>query len=175
MGRGVEKDALGTYGNATSQASGAYGVLAPQLTQMATNPQGFTSQEKANMLTSSAQSVGGSLAGATGYGNLAAARTNNAGGYTAAVGDAARQSMVQQSNNALGVDVQDAALKRQQQQFGLSGLGNIYSGGNSAALGALGAANTASAQTQSNIMGWTNLGVGLAMGAPGAIKGYQNL
>lgn len=172
MGRGVERNALGSYGNATSQAGAAYGTLSPQLTQMATNPTGFTPTEKANQLTSSAQSLGGSVAGAQGYGNLQAARTNNIGGYTGALDDAARQAQVVNSQNALGVDTQDAALKRQQQQFGLAGLGHIYSGASQDALGALGQANEASRQVGAANQGWTQLGLSV-LGAGQGAQGWK--
>ena len=143
MPKGVEKDALGGYGTASGQANNAYNVAAPIYTQMATNPQGYTPQQNANMLTASAQSLGGANASAVGEGALMAARTNNAGGYQGAVDDAMRNAQAQQSENALGIENKSALLARQQQQEGLAGLGSIYSDANSTARGYLGEADQA--------------------------------
>lgn len=120
------------------------------------------------MLTAGGQSVGGSVAGAVGQGALSAARTNNAGGYTAALDDSASQGIDKNADIALGVQNQDAQIARQNQQFGLQGLSNIYSGASGRQLDALNTANTASAQTQGAIMGWTKLGLqGAAAGFGG--------
>jgi len=170
VGRGIEKDSLNTYGNATGQSANAYGTLAPQLNSMVTNPMGYTPTQKANMLTSSSQSIGGSVAGAVGEGNLEAARTNNAGGYSAALDASARQGQVQNSVNALGVQNADAQLAHQNQLFGLHGLDDIYHGANSTALGALGQATNASNNTNANTMGWTKMGLNL-LGTPGQFAG----
>jgi hypothetical protein len=140
---GVKGDALASYGTGTAQANQAYGTANPIYTQMATNPQGYTPQEKANMVTQGAQSLGGSQAGAVGQANLMAARTGNVGGYAPAIDASARGSMRQQSDNTLGVDTQDAALKRAQQSQGLSGLNGIYQTGDQTAMQSLGAANNA--------------------------------
>lgn len=137
MPKGVEKDALGSYGTAQNQANSAYGVAAPIYQQMAQRPQGYTPQEMANQTTASLQSLGGSNSAAVGEGALASARTNNAGGYQAAIDDAARQSGAQQSENVLGIQNQSDALARQQQAEGLEGLSGIYSNANQTGQGYL--------------------------------------
>jgi hypothetical protein len=139
----VEKAALGSYGAATGQATNAYNIANPIYAQEATNPQGFTPQQKADMLTASNGALGGSNSAAVGQGALLAARTNNAGGADAAIADAARAAGAQQSQNALGVDNQSAMLARQQQQQGLAGLNGIYADANGAAQGYLGTAEQA--------------------------------
>lgn len=145
MPKGVEQNALGAAGTAQGQSNNAYNVANPIYTQMATNPQGYTPQQQANMETASAQSLGGSNASAVGSGALQSARTNNAGGYQAAVDDAARSAGATQSQNTLGILNQSAALQRQQQQQGLQGLGNIYGDANKTGEGYLNEANQAAA------------------------------
>jgi hypothetical protein len=143
---GVEKDALGASGTATAQGGAAYGTIAPVLSTMATSPMGYSPADMAAMKTSSIQSTGGSTAGAVGEGGLEAARTGNAGGSTAAVDDAARSGLVQNSVNALGVDTANANLKQEQQKEGLTGLGQIYSDANRTNVDALNTALAAKAQ-----------------------------
>jgi hypothetical protein len=134
---------------------------------MATAPTGDTPQERANMLTRSGQTLGGGNAAIVGQGNLMTARTGNAGGYQAVADSAARTSMAQQSDNTLGIDERDAALKRQQQLEGLSGLNSIYSGANRTSTDYLNIANTAAANNP-----WLKLAQG-AMSAGGqAAAGY---
>ncbi len=155
---GVEKDALGASGTATAQGSAAYGTAAPVLNTMATNPMGYSPADLAAMKTSSIQSTGGATAGAVGQGGLEAARTNNAGGSTAAIDDAARSGQVQNSVNALGVDTANANLKQQQQQEGLRGLGQIYDGANRTNIDALNTALGAKAQNPWAQYGMKTLG-----------------
>lgn len=142
-GSGVEKDALGGYGTASGQSGNAFNVANPIYTRMATNPTGYTPQQKADMLTASADSLGGSNASAVGQGALLAARTNNAGGYQGAVDDAFRNAQQQQSENALGVENKSALLAREQQEQGLAGLSGEYADANSTARGYLDTAEKA--------------------------------
>lgn len=127
--QGAAKKNAGTAGDvATGYGSTAAGIgssLIPGLEREATNPTGFTPVQKNNMLVASQEGVGGANSGIVGQGNLAAARTRNAGGFTRALDEAARQKGRQLSTNALGVQNEDArvALQRQQDaQHQLSGL-----------------------------------------------------
>jgi hypothetical protein len=164
MPKGIEGNALAGAGTAQSQAGAAYGTVNPIYTSMATSPQGYTPQEKANMITQSGQSLGGGNAAVVGQGALQTARTGNAGGAGIVADDAARASMAQQSTNTLGVDAQDAALKRQQQQIGLNGLNSIYAGANGTANSYLNTANTAAANNP-----WLKLATaGIAAGGQAA-------
>jgi hypothetical protein len=158
-GSGVKGDALGSYGTATGQADNAFGIAAPIYGQMARKPQGYMPQEMADRITASNQTLGGSNAAAVGEGALASARTNNAGGYQAAIDDAARTSGATQSENVLGVMNQSDALKRQQQEEGLSGLSNIYGTASKTGMGYLDLAN------QAKPTFWQNLGTAAAKGA----------
>ena len=156
-GSGVKKDAFQNSGtgqnlsnNLTSQASNVYGSLEPTLQAEAAHPMGFTPQAKAAMNTAGQQSAGGSAAGAIGQGRLYAARTHNAGGAKAAIGEGVRNAGQNLSNTAVGTEVANANLQNQQQQAGLRGLQGLYGtelGEGENALGlsnqALGVANNA--------------------------------
>jgi hypothetical protein len=151
-GSGVKADAFGSYGTATGQANNAFNVANPVYTQMATHPTGYTPQEIANQQTASNQTLGGANSAAVGEGALASARTNNAGGYQAAIDDAARNAGATQSQNNLGILNRSADLQRQQQEEGLHGLSGEYGTGSQIGLGYLNAANNAKPTF------WQNLG-----------------
>lgn len=140
---GVKKDALAISGNSSNLANGAASTINPIYTQEATSPTGYTPEQKANMLTASSQSLGGGVASQVGQGNLMAARTNNIGGYSANADAAARNAGVQQSQNALGVENDNAQLMEKQKQEGLAGLNGIYDTGTGASISALNTANQA--------------------------------
>src|SRR5882757_764929 len=153
---GVKKDALANSGTANAMSSdlygnsqAAYGTLAPQLQAEITNPQGYTPAEKAAQKTAAQQSTGGSMSGAVGQGALQSARTRNAGGSAAAIGQSARTAGQNLSNAALQTETNDANLKQANRQAGLTGMQQLYGttlGGSENALGlsnqALGVANS---------------------------------
>lgn len=150
MGKGANKQLLNNSGtaqsnSATAQTSGT-GVnnfLTPQLEAEASNPEGYTPQQLAYMNTASQQSLGGGASATTGTANLTAARTRNAGGFSGAVGDADRSAEKQISQNALGIQTQQANLQQAQRQQALSALQQLYGVDESTALGYLNSSNTA--------------------------------
>jgi hypothetical protein len=170
MARGVTKDALANAGTANNLSTGfennansLYGALAPQLEQEATNPQGYAPKDLAAMNTAVQQSTGGSTAGAVGQGDLAAARTRNAGAYAPALDASAQAGNRQNSEEALGVQAENANLKQKQQQAGLAGEQSLYGtnvGAGNEALGlsnnALGVAVNADNATTSAMNDWIN-------------------
>lgn len=164
-GSGVKGDALNNYGQATGQANNAYNIAAPIYGQMATNPTGYTAQQKANLTTASNQTLGGANSAAAGEGALASARTNNAGGYQAAIDDAARGASAQQSQNNLDIENQNVNLQNEHQQEGLEGLSGIYNTGSQTGLGYLNLANNAKPTF------WQNLGSQAASDALDLITG----
>lgn len=170
MPAGIKADALTNAGRGIAQQTAAgnlqarYGGLAgntwstlfPTLRQNLTNPQGFGKDLNA-INTANQQSIGGSVAGAVGQGNLQAARTGNAGGFAPALDEAARSGARQMSQNALGVQEQNAYLKNQQQQQAINALGNLYGENTNATLRALGLGNEA--------LGESNNALSVATGA----------
>lgn len=150
MPKGVAKDALSNSGTAntlgnqlTANASNLYGSLAPELEAEAAHPAGYTPQQKALMNTAAQQSAGGSTAGAIGQGALYAARTRNAGGAKAAIGQGVRGAGQNLSNAAVGTELSNANLQQRQQQAGMSGLESLYGTDIGAGENALGLSNNA--------------------------------
>ena len=140
---GVKQDAMVNSDQANNRAAGAFSTLNPLYTSMATNPQGYTPQQKANLLTAGAQGLGGGVAAATGQNALYAARTGNVGGDALALDDATRQAGVTQSNVDLGVQNQDAQLQQQNRNIGLQGLNGLYNTNEQAGYNYLNLANNA--------------------------------
>ena len=164
-----------------SAASSTGSTLTPLLTQLATHPQGYSPSDLASMNTAAMQSAGGSTAGITGQANQTAARTNNAGGYGAALDQAARQNAAQLSDAALSIQNQNAGVKLQQQQEGISGLESTYGtqvGAGENALGlsdqALGVENQANQTKLSQIMAPFQIASGLGNAAGSILQGVNH-
>lgn len=111
---------------ANANAGSLYGELNPMLSAEATNPQGFAPGDLNSMTTASNQALGGATAGAKGEGNLMAARTGNSAGYAPALDKSVMDAGKIQSQNALGVQRDNAMLKESQRQAGIGGLQGLY-------------------------------------------------
>jgi hypothetical protein len=101
-------------------------VLIPQLTQMATNPQGFGAKALADMQSQLINTVGGQYASQT-KGLQEKFATSNMAGLPSGVQAALQANLAQgasgiEAGGLQNIDIQNAQLKNQQQQFGLSGL-----------------------------------------------------
>lgn len=145
MGRGEQKQlnqnaetARGLSAAHTAKADEVFSTLAPTLTQQATNPTGFAPSDMANMNTAAQQSLGGSVAGVTGQGNLEAARTRNAGAFQPAIAESGRDGMRRNSQSTLDIQNKNALLKEANRSQGIQGLTGLYGGLDSASLNALG-------------------------------------
>lgn len=150
MGKGANKQLISNSGTAQSnnkQLSGAgsdiSSFLTPQLEGDVNNPKGYTPAQLAYMNTASQQSLGGGAAATTGEANLTAARTRNAGGFQSAIGDANRGTQRQLSQNALGIQTQQATLQQAQREQALSSLQSLYGVDENTALGYLNSSNSA--------------------------------
>ena len=141
-GRGVAQAGITNTlsGGYNAQQGQLYHTLFPTLRQNLTNPQGFGSSMPA-INTANQESIGGSLAGAFGQGNLQTARTRNAGGFAPALDEAVRSGQRTLSQNAVGVQEESAALKNEQQQAAEKALGEMYGNNLDATLKALGLSN----------------------------------
>jgi hypothetical protein len=145
---GVSKNAFGNYGTANGLASGYDGaaagnssILTPTLNRMAVDPQGYSPATMAGFNTAAQQGAGGGAAATVGQANLEAARTNNAGAFAPVATQAGHDATAQLSDAALGVQNQNAQLKEQQRQEGISGLQNMYNTNVGAGENALGLSN----------------------------------
>lgn len=157
-GRGIQQAGISNQLSGTTAARGnrTFQTLFPTLQQNLTNPQGFGKDLNA-INTANQQSIGGSIAGAVGQGNLQAARTRNAGGFAPALDEAVRGGQRQMSQNAMGVQEQNAYLKNQQQENAIRSLGSLYGENMNDTLRALGLSNES--------LGISNQGLGVALGA----------
>lgn len=149
-GSGVKQDAFGNYGTGRNlsgqligQASNIYGGLEPTLQTQAATPIGFTPAQKVQINTAGQQSAGGSTAAAIGQGRLYAARTRNAGGAKAAIGQGVRSAGENLSKTAVGTEVQNAKLGQQKQQEAQQRLQGLYGTSLGEGENALGLSNTA--------------------------------
>lgn len=150
MGKGANKQLMENSGTGQTTSAGLrknanadYNYLYPQLTAEAANPQGYTPQQLAYMNTASEESLGGGEAATTGQANLEAARTRNAGGFSGAVGSANRANQRQLSQNALGIQKNQADLQQAQRQQALQSLQALYGVNEQDALGYLNSSNSA--------------------------------
>lgn len=112
------------YGTA---ASGISGSIIPTLTRQAQGQGvGLTPEQKNAALVSGAEAVGGVNSGLTGEANLASARTKNAGGFSAALDEAARQKARQLATVGQNVTNLNTQIGNEQQQAALKGLEGLY-------------------------------------------------
>ena len=157
-GRGIQQAGISNQlsGTTAGRANRTYNTLFPTLQRNLINPQGF-GKDLGAINTASQQSIGGSVAGAVGQGNLQAARTRNAGGFAPALDEAVRSGQRQLSQNALGVQENNAYLKNEQQQGAIRALGSLYGENMGDTLRALGLSNES--------LGVSNQGLGVALGA----------
>lgn len=136
-------------------ASSISGNLTPFLTSEMEHPQGFSQQDTSAMLSAAEGGAGGSTSGLTGVANQEAASSRNAGGFTAALDDAARQRTKAVAGASEGIASQNAMLKQQQQQEGAQGLQGLYGTDTSGMLSATGQeAGDVNAAATANQTGW---------------------
>jgi hypothetical protein len=146
------------------RASDIYNSEIPGLERDANNPQGYTPEQKNNMLVSGGEAVGGANSGIVGQAVLEATRTRNAGGFANSLDEAARIKGRQLSTNALNVNNEDARLAQQKQQEARRQLTGLYSTNTSDQLKAMGLSDEAIQQEleagksgwQQNAMNWIN-------------------
>lgn len=171
MGKGTKQQGFANSGtaqnlsnNLTSNASSIYGSLEPTLQAEMAHPSGFTPQAKAAMNTAAQQSAGGSTAAATGAGRLFAARTRNAGGAKAAIGEGVRNAGENLSNAAVNTEVQNAKLQEAQRQGAISGLEGLNATELTGGENALGLSNQALGVTNQAQPSFWQQAAGDAMG-----------
>ena len=141
-GAGIQQAGIGNQmsGFYKGRANNVFHSLFPTLQGEMTNPQGF-GKDLGAINTANQQSIGGSVAGAVGQGNLQAARTGNAGGFAPALDESARAGARQMSQNAVGVQEANSYLKQQQRDAATRALSGLYGENTDATLKALGLAN----------------------------------
>jgi hypothetical protein len=128
MAKSAAGIAMGTAQGYGSEASDIGSMLVPELTKEALHPSGFNPADLNAMLVAGEQGAGGANAGIAGEAGLRAARSRNTGSLSAVLDEASRNKTRQLSENALGVQGENAALKEKQRQAGLAGLAGVRGG-----------------------------------------------
>lgn len=126
------------YGS-TAAAEGA--TVNPMLTQEAKASHLFNPNQINELLTSAGAGTGAAEGAAEGEANLEAARTRNAGGFTKALDEAARNRMKTAAGTSEGIAAQDVMGAKQLNQEGITGLEGLYGTNVGAQLKAMGQQN----------------------------------
>jgi hypothetical protein len=144
-----------TATGAASRADQIGSSLIPGLEQQANNPTGYSPQEMNDQLVAGEQGAGGANAGIVGQANLDVARSHNSAGYTAALGEAAREKTRTLSQNALDVKGKSADLAQKKQMYAQGQLGHLYDTNTDENLRAQGLSNEAvQTEVQAGQSGW---------------------
>jgi len=131
--RGVQK-AASTSGKQAGAQADQYGsrgtteenAIIPGLVQDAQNPTGYTPLQRASMITSGNEALGGVNSGASGEARLNSMRTRNAAGFAPALAEAARAKGRAAASTGLQINMGDAALAEQKRQEARSNLMKLY-------------------------------------------------
>jgi hypothetical protein len=151
-----------------AEANGIGANLAPFLTNEMEHPQGYSPQDTSAMLSAAEGGAGGANAGLVGEANQQTATSRNAGGFQAALDDAARQRSKAAAGASEEIAAQNAQLKQTQQQEGAAGLGKLYGTDTSGMLDAMGQqSNDINAEVNAGKSGWLQNTLGII----GAING----
>ena len=155
-------------------ASSISGNLTPFLTQRMEHPEGYSQQDTSAMLAAGLGGAGGESAGLGGAANKEAAVTRNAGGFQAALSDAARQRMKAAAGTSEGIAAQNANLKQTQQDEASKQLQGLYGTDTSGMLNAMGQEHEdINSEIEGNKTGWlqNSLAVIKALNPTGKIGG----
>jgi hypothetical protein len=125
------------------ESQGEQSQILPFLSQEATNPQGFGQQTMGQMTTAGGQATAGALGSGINKADLTASRTGNQAALSDIIAAATRGGESATSNNSLDLGLQNAKLKQQQQQAGITGIGELSAGNEGSALSSLGLSNSA--------------------------------
>src|SRR5208282_1682934 len=113
QGQQLENTAANQGNTLFGQGQTAQNQLMPFYQNQMTNPQGLGATTIGQMLTRSGQSIGGAEGAARQTGTDLAARTGNTSAIPSIIGNTNKAGMVQQSNSANNIDIQNAMQKLQ--------------------------------------------------------------
>lgn len=138
-----------------AEASGIGSSVTPFLTEEMLHPEGLGQNGIAAETGAALGGAGGADAGLVGQANQRAAVSRNAGGFQAALDDAARQRMKAAAGASEGIEAQNENLKQQQRQEGAGGLEKMYGVDTSGMLNAMGQeSKDVDAEVNANNSGW---------------------
>jgi hypothetical protein len=168
-----------TSANLGAEASGIGSTLTPFLTSELEHPQGYSQGDTSAMLSAGMGAAGGANAGIVGEAAQRAGASRNAGGFQAALDDAARQRMKANAGTAEGIAASNAGVKLGQQQDAARGLQGMYGTDTSGMLQASGQiAPDVNAEVNADKTGWLQnaqglLGTGLKVAGGFGIPGFS--
>lgn len=165
-----------TSANLGAEAQGIGANLAPFLTSELEHPQGYSQQDTSAMLSAGMGGAGGSNAGLVGEAAQRAGASRNAGGFQAALDDAARQRSKAEAGSAEGVAASNAGVKLGQQQDAAHGLQGMYGTDTSGMLGASGQiAGDINSEVNANNSGWLQNSLNVIKTLSGAAQGAGSM
>lgn len=175
--KSAANNAGNTSANLGAEAQGIGANLTPFLTSELEHPQGYSQQDTSAMLSAGMGGAGGANAGLVGEAAQRAGASRNAGGFQAALDDAARQRSKAEAGSAEGIAASNAGVKLGQQQDAAHGLQGMYGTDTSGMLGASGQiAGDVNAEVNASKTGWLQnaqqlagmvTGLGAGFGVPG--------
>jgi hypothetical protein len=172
----AEGAANNTANTLGGEAQGIGANLTPFLTSELEHPQGFSQGDTSAMLSAGLGGAGGANAGLVGQADQRAAVSRNAGGFQAALDDAARQRSKGGAMASENIASQNATLKQNQQQDAAKELGGIYGTDTSGMLQSQGQeASDINAETNASKTGWLQNTMGILGGITGGVNAYANL
>ncbi len=162
----------GAVGNTLgNEAQGIGANLTPFLTSEMLHPQGLGQEGLAAETGAALGGAGGAAAGLTGQAMQRAAVSRNAGGFQAALADAARSRDKAAAGASEGIAAGNENLKQQQMQEGAAGLGNQYKTDTSGMLTAMGQIpEDVGAEVNAGKSGWLQNGLAIMNSITGAAR-----
>ena len=165
-----------TSANLGAEASGIGSTLTPFLTSELEHPQGYSQGDTSAMLAAGMGGAGGADAGLVGQANQRAAVSRNAGGFQAALDDAARSRSKAAAGSSEGIAAENANLKQTQQQDAEKGLQGMYGTDTSGMLEASGQiAPDVNAESNADKTGWLQNTLGILQTINGGASGAASL
>lgn len=168
--------ATNTSANLGGEASGIGANLTPFLTQEMLHPQGIGQTGLGAEEAAAQGGAGGAEAGFVGNAAQRAATSRNAGGYQAALADAARSREQAAAGASEGITADNEKLKQQQSQEGAEGLGGLYKTDTSGMLTAEGQVpEDINAETKAGQAGWLQNATSILSGINSGAQAFKAL
>lgn len=179
MPRNAQRQASNAYDTAEStsatlggEAQGIGANLTPFLTAEMLHPEGIGQTGIAAEEGAALGGAGGAASGIVGLGNQRAAVSRNAGGFQAALDDAARQRMKAAAGASEGITAQNEKEKLQQRQQGAEGLEHMYGVDTSGMLNAMNQEHEdVNSEVEAGKSGWLQDTMGILNSLKGGTKG----
>ena len=157
-----------------AQAQGVGSTLTPFLTSELMHPQGFSQQDQSAQVAAGLAGSGGAKSGLVGEAAQRAGVSRNAGGFQAALGEAARERQKAAAGASEGIAAENANLRETQRQAAAKGLQGLYDTDVGAGLEAQGqVSQDINAQANANQTGWLQNMNDTIRAISGAVSAYK--